>query len=321
MGMLSRLLPTLFLALAIAGCSSEPTPMAPLRVASSPWPGYEPFYLARDLGYFGVDKVNYFELPSADITLESFRNRSADIATLTLDEVLDLLRGGTKLRILLVVDSSNGADAAMATPAVKSLADLKGKRVAITNIPLGVYILSRMLDKAGLKHEDINIITLAENKHEEYYRQGKADVVITMEPYKSQMAGLGAHAIFDSSQIPREIFDLLVVHEDVFQQRRNDVCHFAKQWYRSLDYLQTNPDDAYARMGKRMGKTAREFQSMLGGIVLPTREESLMMLDGTKPGILETAKRLNEVMVRAQQLPGPVDITAGLDPAIQSRIQ
>ena len=321
MGMLSRLLPNLFLALAIAGCSSEPTPMAPLRVASSPWPGYEPFYLARDLGYFGADKVDYFELPSADITLESFRNRSADIATLTLEEVLDLVRGGTKLRVLLVMDSSNGADAAMATPTVKSLADLKGKRVAITNIPLGIYMLSRLLDKAGLAHEDIDIITLAENKHEEYYRQGKADVVITMEPYKSQIAALGAHAIFDSSHIPREIFDLLVVHEDVFQKRRNDVCHFARQWYRALDYLHANPDDAHARMSKRLGKTVREFRTMLDGIVLPTREESLRMVGGTKPEILETAKRLNEVMVRAKQLPGPVDITTSLDPAIQSCIQ
>lgn len=319
MSCLPRLLPAISIALAVAGCA--PAPTEPLRVASSPWPGYEPFYMARDLGYFGADKINFFELPSHDIALESFRNRSADIATLTFDEVLDLSRGGTRLRILLVVDSSNGADAAMAAPAVKSLADLKGKRVAIENIPLGAYMLTRMLDKAGIKHEDIDIIPLAENKHEEYYRQGKADVVVTMEPYKSKMAALGAHVIFDSSQIPNEIVDLLVVHEDVFQKRRGDVCRFARQWYRSLDYLQANPDDAHARMGKRMGKTAREFQAMLGGIVLPTREQSLRMVGGSTPGILETAERLNRVMVRAKQLPGPVDIRASLDPAIRSCIQ
>ena len=309
----------LLMILSLAGCA--PTPTEPLRVASSPWPGYEPLYMARDLGYFDKGRVNYFELPSADITLEAFRNRSADVATLTLDEVLDLLRGGAKLRIIAVIDSSNGADAAMATPAVKSLADLKGKRVAIENIPLGVYMLSRMLEAAGIRREDVQIITLAENKHEQFYLQGKADVLVTMEPIKSQLAALGAHPIFDSSRIPNEILYLLVVHEDVFQNRRGEVCQFARQWFRALDYMHAQPEDAHARMGKRLGKTGPEFRAMLDGLVLPSLADNLRLLGGPAPEILVPARRLNEVMVREKQLPGSIDIAPSLDPAIQSCIQ
>lgn len=112
------------LVLWIASCSESPP--EPLRIVSSPWPGYEPLYLARDLGYFGNNRVNLFELPSADINMESFRNGSIDLATLTLDEAIELLRDGIKLRILLVMDFSNGADAV--------LANLKSRHLRISKV-------------------------------------------------------------------------------------------------------------------------------------------------------------------------------------------
>ena len=310
----------LFLAtLVLAGCS--PVPTEPLRVASSPWPGYEPLYMARDLGYFEEDQVNLFELPSTDVSTESFRNHSVDLATMTLDQMFELRRRGIRMRVILVIDSSNGGDAAMATPAIKSLAEIKGKRIAIENGALGVYMLSRMLDAADLRREDVHIIPLAENKHAAFYRQGKADVVITFEPFKTQLAALGAHPVFDSRRIPNEILDVLVVHEDVFQTRRKEVCHFARQWFRALGYLQDQPENALARMGKRLGKTPQEFRAMLDGLLLPTLADNLRMLGSATPEILGPAKRLNEVMVREKQLPGPIDIAASLDPAIQSCLQ
>ena len=216
----------------LVSCSKAPS--EPLRIASSPWPGYEPLYLARDIGYLPAGKVNIFELPSSDITLESFRNRSADLATLTLDETLELLAGGVRLRILFVMDGSNGGDAVMASPNVKTLADLKGKRIAIANISLGVYMLSRTLNAANLTRNDVQLIASSESRHAEMYKQGRADAFVSYEPFKSQLAALGAHVIFDSSQIPNEIFDLMVVHEDVFQARRKDVCNVAHQWFRVL---------------------------------------------------------------------------------------
>ena len=83
----------------LPACTEQPKNA--LRIASSPWPGYEPLYLARDLGYFNKN-TNLFELPSSDITMESFRNGSTDLATLTLDETLELIHDGTKLKILLI---------------------------------------------------------------------------------------------------------------------------------------------------------------------------------------------------------------------------
>ena len=311
-----------FVLLAVATCLAGCQPPAePLRIVSSPWPGYEPLYLARDLGYLKETSVRITELPSANITAEAFSNGSADIATLTLDEALALQAKGQKLRILMVMDISNGADAVVAKPGIKSLADLKGKRLGVENIPLGAYILSRVLDISGLKATDINVIPMPEDKHEKAYLQGKIDAAITMEPYKTKITKAGAHVLLDSSQIPDEIFDLIVVREDIYQTRRDDLCHLTKQWFRTLDYVQANQQDAYTRMGKRLSMDAEAFRTILAGLKVPSRQENRLLLGGNAPTLLVPARRLADIMQRSHMIPGPVDIAAGIDPSFASCLQ
>ena len=301
-------------AVLLASCGNEPP--QPLRISSSPWPGYEPLYLAEALGYLKPDGVMVFELPSSDITLESFRNHSSDIATLTLDETLKLLESGVKLRVLAVLDVSNGADAVMAKPHVKTLRDLKGKRIAMLNIPLGAYMLSRTLDAAGLQRSDVQVIPSAESSHEKMYRQGKADAFITFEPFKSKLATMGAHVLFDSSRIPNEVIDLMLVHEDVYLERHDEVCAVAQQWYRTLAYMEQNPEEAAGSIAMRLGQTTAEAQAMFGGIKLVGLEESLQLITGENPGIVPVAARLNEVMLREDQMSQEADIRLALDALI-----
>ena len=302
----------------LAGCQP---PSEPLRIVSSPWAGYEPLYLARDLGYLKEDTVRITEMPSSNLNMEAFSNGSTDISTLTLDETLTLLAKGQKLRILLVMDISNGADGVIAKPGIKSLADLKGKRVGMENIPLGAYILSRVLDKSGLKATDMTIIPMPEDKHEKAYLQGKIDAAITMEPYLTKMTKAGAHILLNSSQLPDEIFDIIVVREDVYQTRRDDLCHLAQQWFRTLDYVQANQKDAYARMGKRLGTNEEDFRTAMAGLKVPLRQENQQLLGGNTPALLAPARSLADIMQRGHMIPGPADIAASIDPGFASCLQ
>jgi NitT/TauT family transport system substrate-binding protein len=306
------ILPAILLLFAsLPGCK----PVAePLRIVSSPWPGYEPIYLARDLGYLDEKQAILNELPSSNITLESFSNGSADIATITLDETLTLLAQGKQVRILAVLDVSHGADAVMAKPHVRTLAELKGKRIAVVNIPLGVYMLSRTLDAAGLAARDVSVVLMPEDKHEKAYLQNRIDAAVTFEPYKTRLAQAGAHKLFDSSRIPNEIFDLLVVSEEAYQTRRQELCHIAQQWFRTLDYVQANAQEAGQRMSKRMGMDAGLYQGMMRGLQVPAREENLRLLTGQTPAILQPAQNLARAMFDARLLPAAVDAAAALAP-------
>lgn len=308
---LIKLIFTLIVSSVLVSCNDAPRD--PLRIASSPWPGYEPLYLARDLDYLKEEKVNLFELPSSDINMESFRNHSADLSTLTLDETLHLLNGGTKLRIVAVMDISHGGDAVLAHPSIKKLSDIKGKRISIMNITLGLYMLKRLLDTAGVDRKDVTVFPMSENKQVDFYKQGKADVVITFDPIKTRLKNLGANVIFDSSQIPNEIFDLLLVHEDVYLKRRDDVCQVTNAWFKALDYLKNKPKDAAIRMSKRLRVKPEEIPAMLEGIILPTRDENKKILGGKTPSILKPAHKLSEILVEEKMIKGMVDASVALD--------
>lgn len=308
----------LVVATCLAGCQP---PVEPLRIVSSPWPGYEPLYLARDLGYLKETSVRVTELPSSNLNMEAFSNGSTDLSTLTLDETLTLLARGHKLRILLVMDISNGADAVVAKPGIKSLAELKGKRLGMENIPLGAYILSRVLDMSGLEAADIDVIPMPEDKHEKAYLQGKIDAAITMEPYKSKITKAGAHVLLDSRQLPNEIFDLIVVREEVYQTRRDHLCHLAQQWFRTLDYVQANQQDAYTRMGKRLGMDAAAFRASMDGLKVPSRQDNQLLLGGKAPTLLVPARRLSDIMQRGNMISGPADIAASIDSSFASCMQ
>ena len=302
--------------LSLNACDKSPD--SPIRLGSSPWPGYEPLYLARDLGYIDEASVNLFELPSADITMESFRNRSTDVATLTLDETVELLDEGNKLKVLLILDISHGGDAALARPEIKKLSDIKGKRISIINIPLGIYMLNRMLSKAGVDRKDVEVFPMAESKQLKFYNDGKADVVITFEPVKTKLKEAGAHVIFDSSMIPNEIFDMLLVHDDVYTARKKELCDLSAQWFKTLQYMQTNRDDAAKRITHRLGLTVNDYDTLLDGIILPDPKSNSQLLGGEKPGLIEPARRLAEIMLEEKQINNIPDITQAIDTSFAS---
>lgn len=73
--------------------------------------------------------VRLVEYASGAEVLSAFRNRSIDLAAVTLDEAISLAEHDASLRVGLVLDHSNGADALVARPDIRQLADLKGRSV------------------------------------------------------------------------------------------------------------------------------------------------------------------------------------------------
>jgi NitT/TauT family transport system substrate-binding protein len=294
-----------FLALALAACGGKPA--EPLRIATNIWPGYEPLYLARDLGEFEGSPVGLIEMPSSSEVIRAFRNGAVEAAALTLDEVLLLQQDGIDVRILWVMDVSEGADVVMARPGIRSLKDLAGKKVGVEGSALGAYMLSRALDAAGLQPRDLEIVPLTLDQHEQAYRDGAVDAVVTFEPVRTKLMSAGARVIFDSSRITDEIFDVLAARSDELKKRPQEFSRLKESWFKAITYLRSNPDDAAERMAKRSGISGAEYLESLKGLKIPDRQENDRLLAGEHPAILEPARRLAETMLQKKLLRTPVD--------------
>lgn len=70
---------------------------------------------------------------------------------------------------------------------IRTLADLKGKKIAATQKTAGHYLLIRALVKSGLKLQDIELIDLLPLKAKEAFLQGKVDAWAIWQPFIAQL--------------------------------------------------------------------------------------------------------------------------------------
>lgn len=301
------------------GCARKPEPA--LSIGTNVWVGSEPLYLARDLGHLNGETARLVEYPSASEVLRAFRNQALDGMVISLDELLVLAADDQKPKIVLVVDVSHGADVVLGRGQMRTMHDLKGKRIAVETGALGAYMLSRALAVNDMKVSDVEVVHLESNEHLEAYQQGRVDGSVTFDPFRSKMIKAGATTVFDSARIPGEIVDLLVVREDVLTRSPERLKALLGGWFKAIDYLRKDPTDAARRMGVRQQTSGEQFLITLQGLRFPSREENLQMLGGTAPPLAATAARLMGLMLESKLLraqvatvqlfaPGPLESLA-----------
>jgi NitT/TauT family transport system substrate-binding protein len=309
---LLQLLGCLLLVLPLLGCMRESEP--PLRIGTNVWIGSEPLYLARELGRFDPRQVELVEYPSASEVLRAFRNQAIDGMVISLDELFELAVDGFQPRIVLVVDISHGADVVVGRKGVKTMQDLQGKSVAVESSALGAFVLSRALALNGMQAGDVKVVHLESNEQPGAFDKGLVDAAVTFDPYRIQFLQAGAKTLFDSTQIPGEIVDLLAVRASVVERRPNTVRALLNGWFDAIDYMKKDPVDAARRMGIRQQTTGEQFQEALRGLKIPSREDNLKMLSGPNPELAVTGRKLMALMVNAKLLRSELEIERVLAP-------
>ena len=300
------------LPLALAGCMRAPD--TALRIGTNVWIGSEPLYLAREIGRLDAAAVQLVEYPSASEVLRAFRNEAIDGMVISLDELFGLAVDGFKPRIILVVDVSNGADVVVGRRGMKSMQDLKGKSVAVESSALGAFVLSRALAVSGMQASDVNVVHLESNEQPGAFEKGDVDGAVTFDPYRAQFLKAGAATLFDSTQIPGEIVDLLAVRASVVDKEPKAIQALLTGWFGAIDYIKREPVDAARRMGIRQQTSGEQFQQAQQGLHVPSREENLRMLGGPQPELAVTGRRLMALMLDAKLLRSDLEIERVLEP-------
>ena len=297
----------------LVSCVKE---QSPLRVGTVVWPGLECFYLARDLGYYKDTSIKLVDYPSGSEVLRAYRNGDLEAATITLDEVLLLATTQPNVRVVMVTDTSYGADVILGKPGIKNLQGLKGRRVGVESTALGAFLLTRALGQVGMSPKDVQVISLEVSEHEGAFEKGTVDAIVTYEPVRSKLLATGAKVLFDSRQIPGEVVDVLAVREQVLTSNSTSLKALVNGWFRAIDYLKKHPEDAVARMAPREGVTAQQFLESLKGLRIQGLQENQKLLGTTDSSLLKAAKRLSKVMLDNKLLPKAVDPT----PLIEDRL-
>ena len=297
------------LALLLAACGEPPAD--PLRVGSNVWPGYEPLYLARELGAYDRAAVHLVELPSATQVMHQLRSGNLEAGCLTLDEAIGQIARGLDLQVVLVMDFSSGADVLLARPPIETLAQLRGKRIGVEQTGTGAILLDGALRAAGLEPGEVKLEYLPVDQHEQAWRDHRVDAVVTFEPVMSRLLADGARILFDSSRIPGRIVDVLVVTRRAAITRGPELRQLLAGYFRAREVMRSDPERANRLMAPRLRVSPDAVPALFEGIVLPDLAANRRLLGGRPAPLEHTAQELARLMA-ANRLLTVVPDLAGL---------
>jgi len=124
--------------------------------------GWAPFFVAEGLDLWkqnGLD-AKVVSFPSGRLVIESILGGSATFGTATETPVALSALNNLPIRILAVIDTHEVYDL-VATTEVQRIEDIRGKRLAYSSGTNAQVYLARLLDRAGLKPDDIKAISLS----------------------------------------------------------------------------------------------------------------------------------------------------------------
>jgi NitT/TauT family transport system substrate-binding protein len=279
-----------------------------LRVGTTLWPGYEPIHLAESMGFFKDHNIRPVDYSSTSEVLRAFKNRTLEVAALTLDEVVSLQEINVPIKIILVCDISDGADVIIAKPEIGSVLELKGKRVAVESTAVGAYVLSRALQLNQLNLSDIKIINMGVDSNISSVKNDRADAYVTYEPIRTKLLNMGLKEIFNSKQLPGEIVDVLVVHESFYLSRKKQLKILVNAWFQALKKMKQEPSQSYQFIAERMKISREEVADSYLGLSLPSLDENRKMLAGESPSLKLTIDKLVELMYETNLIGRKLDL-------------
>ena len=142
--------------------------------------------------------------------------------------------GGRDSTALIVGDFSNGNDGIVLKGADKTLADVKGQNVNLVELSVSHYLLARALSTVDMAERDLTVVNTSDADIVAAFATDDVTAVVTWNPLLAEVQAMPAVSpVFDSSMIPGEIIDMLVVSTEAAADPR-----FAKAlvgaWYETM---------------------------------------------------------------------------------------
>ena len=156
---------------------------------------------------------------------------TTDISPTENGEMSDLMKLGVVQ--ILKIDDSRGADVIVGVRTIKSVSDLKGKKIAVAVGTASHTLLLRVLETAGLTQSDVELVKVPDGiESAKMFKSGEVPVAVVWSPDDGDCytAIAGSHEIFSTKFARNIIMDGIVVRKDVFEKKKKYFEKLAVAW-------------------------------------------------------------------------------------------
>lgn len=202
-------------------------------------------------------------------SVTAFVTKQNDACVMTNMEALDNpAAAGISSTSIITGDFSNGNDCGMSRDNL-SIEQWKGKEVFLVQFSVSDFLLSRALEKHGMKESDVIIRNVSDEKQlvASFIATPSQKCIVTWNPMVMQIAQLpGITKTFCSSEFPGEILDLTMVNTNVLNAHPEFGEALVGAWYEVMAIMSkrgATTDKAMEIMAKAGSNTLIEYKNQL----------------------------------------------------------
>ena len=263
----------------------------PLVVAINTWAGHSPGIIANGgleggaassiyKSKYNLD-VEFVLLEDPSAKLAAFRKGDVDVMWDTVDswarEASMLAEGDQKAKAIIMQDWSRGGDGIVSLASIKSIEDLKGKRIATTQFTPSHFLLLYLLNQSGLSPDDKAalekkiVFTQDAPAAAAMFKAKEVDAAVTWEPDLSGAVtarGDDAHVLVSTTAASNIVADVLVARQETIDEGPESLRDFVHGWYDGIDAMKTDPAAGHALVGRALKLDEETVSGMLSGLKL-----------------------------------------------------
>jgi NitT/TauT family transport system substrate-binding protein len=223
-------------------------PMVELSLAVAPRIAWMPWYRANEEGilqqYAAKYHIQLKFVPDTSYqeTIDKFFSKEVHaVAISNIDAIARLInKDEVETDIILITNKSTGNDAVLLPASVNTnIHNFRGKTFALVKYSTSHYLLDRYLIRNQILFTDVTIQDTATVAIPEIFKSKQVYGVVTNNPNLYELTNKGtAKIIFNSRQVPREMFDFILIHRETMQDHPNFAQVLLASWFRVMEKLQ-----------------------------------------------------------------------------------
>lgn len=235
-----------------------------IYVGWMPW-GYleESGIMDKWAGKYGID-VEIVQINDYVESINQYTAGQYDGCSMTNMDALSIpAGGGVDTTALIVGDFSNGNDGIVLKEG-DSVEALAGQNVNLVELSVSHYLLARALDGAGLSERDLTVVNTSDADMIAAYATDDVTAVVTWNPLLSEIeATPGSTKVFDSSNIPGEIIDIMMVNTETLAANPDFGKALTGAWYEVMGLMAAGDEAALTAMADASGTDLAGYNAQL----------------------------------------------------------
>ncbi len=242
---------------------------------------------------------------------------------------------GLDVEVVWILDDIHDAEELVVSDklGIKSLADLKGKKIATPFVSTSHYQLTYALKKAGFGPGDVQIVNLRPPEIAAAFERGDIDGAFVWDPVLAKLKASGGKPILTSADVAKmgaPTFDAIMVNKSWAKDNKDFVIAFVRQMAAANAAYAADPakfltGDAARAIAKVVGANAEDVKAAIDSYAFPSAAEqaSDAWLGGGKASGAAKAMASTATFLRAQGriTDVPADFSGFVDPEYAAAVK